>query len=117
MEGTAMAAIDPLTAGGVLLATALTDAVLCHVHVGRGGAKARARGDLEQHLVSALVLCRDLLYGELGLCRVCGNRFMARRICIDHFPASATRRAADRRRAGDLDTPAQSRDANCVRDR
>src|ERR1700728_5047901 len=27
MEGTAMAAIDPLTAGGVLLATALTDAV------------------------------------------------------------------------------------------
>src|ERR1700755_2217195 len=27
MEGTAMAAIDPLTAGGVLLATAATDAV------------------------------------------------------------------------------------------
>src|ERR1700678_166662 len=27
MEGTTMAAIDPLTAGGVLLATALTDAV------------------------------------------------------------------------------------------
>src|ERR1700754_3568631 len=27
MEGSAMAAIDPLTAGGVLLATALTDAV------------------------------------------------------------------------------------------
>jgi len=27
MEGIAMAAIDPLTAGGVLLATAATDAV------------------------------------------------------------------------------------------
>jgi hypothetical protein len=61
-------------------------------------------------MVSALVLCRDLLYGELGLCRVCGNRLMARRICINHLPASTTWRLADRRRSGDIDTFLSSRD-------
>jgi len=72
-----MAAIDPLTAGAVLLATAATDAVY----------------------VLFTSVCRDQLYGKLGLCRVRGDRFMDWRVCIDHLPAPAARRAADRRRA------------------
>ena len=43
-----MAAIDPLTAGAVFLATAAHRRRLCHVHLGRDRAQARAGGDLER---------------------------------------------------------------------
>jgi hypothetical protein len=91
-----MAAIDPLTAGGVLLATAATDAVYVMF---TSAVVARACGNVEQRMVSALLLRCDQLYGELGLCRLRGCRFVAWRVCIDHIPAPATRRSADRCRA------------------
>ena len=36
---------------------------------------------------------------KAGIDCLCGGRFMARRVCIDHIFAPAARRPADRRRA------------------
>src|SRR5438067_8941768 len=65
-----------------------------HVHLRRGGAQARAGGDMEQRVVRALLLCGDQLYRELGLYRLCGRRLMGGRVSDDHVPAPAARRAA-----------------------
>ena len=44
----------------------------------------RRRRELEQHLVSALGLCGDQLYVELGLCGVRGGGRLDRRLLVDH---------------------------------
>jgi hypothetical protein len=94
-----MAAIDPLTAGGVLLATAATDAVyvmFTSAVVARRRVPAATWSSIWYLLSSYAVIS----YTEnLGLCRLRGCRFMARCVHNDHLLASATRRTADRRRA------------------
>ena len=65
-----------------------------------GFATARARRDMEQRVVRALVLCGDQLYRELGVCRFRRRGLVARRLCNDHLPASPTRRPAGRGFAG-----------------
>ena len=94
-----MAAIDPLTAGGVLLATAATDAVyvmFTSAVVARRRVPAATWSSIWYLLSSYAVIS----YTEnLGLCRLRGGRFMVGRVCLDHLPASATRRSADRCRA------------------
>ena len=57
-----MFGIDPLIAAGVILATAATDAVYVMFTSTRGGTQTRARGDLEQHLVSAFFIRRHQLH-------------------------------------------------------
>jgi hypothetical protein len=84
-----MAAIDPLTAAGVLLATAATDAV----YVMFTSAVVARRRVPATTWSSVWYLLR-----KLDLCRLRRDRFMAGRVCIDHLPAPATRRSADRRR-------------------
>jgi hypothetical protein len=99
MEGAAMAAIDPLTAGGVLLATAATDAVyvmFTSAVVARRRVPAATWSSVWYLLSSYAVIS----YTEkLGLCRLRGCRLMVGRVYLDHLPASATRRSADRCRA------------------
>ena len=94
-----MAAIDPLTAGGVLLATAATDAVyvmFTSAVVARRRVPAATWSSIWYLLSSYAVIS----YTEnLDLCRLRGCRFVARRVHNDHLPASAARRSADRRSA------------------
>jgi hypothetical protein len=87
-----MAAIDPLTAGGVLLATAATDAVyvmFTSAVVARKRVPAATWSSVWYQL-----------HRKLDLCRFRGPGFVDRRICIDHVSAPAARRPADRRRSG-----------------
>src|SRR6516225_4086437 len=62
------------------------------VHVGRGRAPPRAGGELELHLVFALVLRGDPLHRELALCRFRGRRFLDRSLRLAQFssPTGAT---------------------------
>ena len=94
-----MSAINPFTAAAAVLRpqqpTRFTD-----VHLRRGRAAAYTGRDLEQLLVSAVVLCGDQLYRKLDLCGVCRRRLLDRRVRLDHVPAASARRvAAGRRRA------------------
>ena len=81
--------IDPLIATGVVVATAATDAVYVMF---TSAVVARHRvigGDLEQHLVSAVVLRGDPLHRKLALCRIRGSRLLDRRFRLTQFPAPA----------------------------
>ena len=95
-----MAAIDPLTAGAVLLATAATDAVyvmFTSAVVARKRVPAATWSSVWYLLSSYAVIS----YTENALlCRLCGDRLVARRLCVDHFPAPPARRPAGGRRAG-----------------
>ena len=60
---------------------------LRHVHVGGGSAQARAGGELEQHLVCALVVRGHFLSEQLDLRRLRGRRLLDRRLPDHDFPA------------------------------
>ena len=95
-----MAAIDPLTAGAVLLATAATDAVyvmFTSAVVARKRVPAATWSSVWYLLSSYAVIS----YTENWvLCRLRRGRFVARRLCVDHLPAPPARRPAGGRRAG-----------------
>ena len=87
-----MAAIDPLTAAGVLLATAATDAVyvmFTSAVVARKRVPAATWSSVWYLLSSYAVIS----YTENWVYVACGGRFMARRVCNDHLPAPAARRS------------------------
>ena len=63
---------------------------LRHVHRGSCSAAAVARGNMEQHLVFAVVLCGDQLHPKLDLRGVCCGWLLGRRICEYHSPSPNT---------------------------
>jgi len=73
---------------------------LCDVHLFGGVAQTHVSRNMEQHLVSALVLCGHQLYRELGLRRLCRDRLMDRRLRVDDLSAPTGRRATGRSCAG-----------------
>ena len=62
---------------------------VCDVHLSCGGASADERGNLEQCLVSTLVLRCDPLHGELGVRGIRSDRLLDRGIHYDQLYASA----------------------------
>ena len=95
-----MTMIDPLTAAAVVGATAATDAVYVMFTSAVVTRKRVPGGDLEQHLVSALVFCGDQLHRKLGLRDLCRGGFLDRRLRHDHFLAPPSRRSTCRRQPG-----------------
>jgi hypothetical protein len=111
MEGTAMAAIDPLTAGGVLLATALTDAVyvmFTSAVVARKRVPAATWSSIWYLLSSYAVISYTENWVYVAFAAIGSWLGAFASITFLHRPP-------DRRRAGDLDTPARSRGADRVR--
>ena len=95
-----MAAIDPLTAGAVLLATAATDAVYVMFTSAVVARKRVPAATWRQRLVFALVLRRHQLHRELGLRRLRSRRLLGRRLRDDHLSAPPAWRPAGGSRAG-----------------
>ena len=95
-----MAAIDPLTAGAVFLATAATDAVYVMFTSAVVARKRVPAATWEQRLVCALVLRCHQLHRELDIRRLRRDRFVGRCLFDDHLPAPPARRPAGWRRAG-----------------
>ncbi len=103
-----MAAIDPWTAGGVLLATAATDAVyvmFTSAVVARKRVPAATWSSVWYLLSSYAVISytENWVYVAFR-----GNRLVDWRLCYDHFPAPASpehpsERTTGRRRAGVMD--------------
>ena len=89
-----MISIDPLTAAGGDDRHRSDRCSLRDVHIRPGYPPARGGGDMEQLLVSTVVLRRDQLYRKLGLYRLRRGRIMDRRLRLDHIPTSAAWRAA-----------------------
>ena len=95
-----MAAIDPLTAGGVMLATAATDAVyvmFTSAVVARRRVPAATWSSVWYLLSSYAVISYTENWVYVG---VCGSRLVAWRVRDDHLPAPAARRTAGRCGAG-----------------
>jgi hypothetical protein len=94
-----MAAIDPLTAAGVVLATAATDAVyvmFTSAVVARKRVSAAGWSSPRYVLSSYAVISYT---DNWILCGIRRDRLVARRVRVDHFRAPAGRRSADRRGA------------------
>ena len=86
--------IDPWVAAGVLLATAMTDAVYVAFTTAVVARRRVPAAHLEQYLVPALVLRRDQLHQQLALRAVRGGWFVDWRLPIDDVPASGADQSA-----------------------
>ena len=90
-RGTMIFGIDPLMAVGVVIATAATDAVYVLFTSAVIARQARASRHMEQHLVHALLVRRDLGHEQLDLRRVRGGRLMDRCLPYHDVPSRASR--------------------------
>ena len=85
--------IHPLLAIGVVASTAATDAVYVFFTASVSGRRTNFRGDLEQRLVSALLVRGDYLHARLDVCALRGGGIVDRRLFLD----DATPRAGAKR--------------------
>jgi hypothetical protein len=76
--------IDPLIAGGVVVATALTDAIDVQFTAAFAARRRVGGGVVEQRLVSARGLCGHQLYVEFCLSAVRRDWVLYRRVPVDH---------------------------------
>src|SRR6266851_4057019 len=100
-----MMKLEPLVAVGVLASTALTDAVYVLFNAAVCATPSTPSRNVEQHLVSAVGICRHQLYAQCGLCDLRRGRVMDRRVLRDDVAAPWTRRVLNAATGRDSSRP------------
>jgi hypothetical protein len=82
-----MAHLDLWLALGVVVSTAATDAVYVMFNAAVSAQRRVPAATWSSGLVSAVGVCGDQLYEELGLCLFCGGGIVDWGLCIDDAAA------------------------------